>query len=136
MAKSMSVDLLLKYIGILFDNDKAQKEEFQFTLNIVNPNLEKETGRTVSYFGKEVMLQEKYEVCMHSGVMLNYPVEKPYSEKYVTTTKEALFALLEHNIEGVHQLIDTNCFVYLETLQNYMSDLSKTADFPMVEPIR
>lgn len=136
MAKSMSVDLLLKYIGILLDNDKAQKEEFQFTLNIVNPDLEKETGRTVSYFGKEVMLQERYAVCMHSGVMLNYPVEKPYSEKYVTTTKEALFALLEHSIEGVHQLIDTNCFAYLETLQNYMSDLSKTADFPMVEPIR
>lgn len=135
MAKSMSVDLLLKYIGILLDNDKAQKEEFQFTLNIVNPELDKETGRIVSYLGKEVALQERYAVCMHSGVMLNYLVEEPYSESYVTTTKEALFALLEHNIESVHQLVDTNCFTYLETLQNYMADLSKTADFPMVEPI-
>lgn len=135
MAKCMSVDLLLKYIGILFDNDKAQKEEFQFTLNIVDSMNDKNTGKKISYLGKETILEERYTVCIHSGVVLHYPVNETQTEGYVTTTKTALFALLERNIEKARKLIDTNCFEYLETLQKYMVDLSETADFPMVEAI-
>lgn len=122
MIKCMSVDLLLKYIGILFDNDNAQKEEFQFVLNIVE-NTHPES------------VVERYAVCVHSGVLLSYPVEESVTTEYVTTTKEALFALLERNIQKVSDLIDTNCFEYLEKLQDNLVDLSKTADFPMIEPI-
>lgn len=136
MAKGMSVDLLLKYIGILFDSDKAQGEEFQFTLNIVDSQTVKDaenTEKEISYPGKSAELLERYAVIVHSGVVLSYPVEKQTSDNYVTTTKEALFALLEGRIEAVCESIDTNCFQYLETLQKYLADLAETADFALIE---
>lgn len=142
LAKCMSEDLLLKYIGILFDNKAAEKEEFRFAIQIVD-----DIGRdgqavsdqanicdTVSYLGKNVPLKARYIAHVHSGVLLTYQDTKEQIEKYVTLSKTVLFALIERNIQNVRDLIETNCFEYLEKLQGYIVDIQATANFALIEP--
>lgn len=60
MTRCMSVELMLKYIGILLDKERAQKENFRFLLQIQEPEQ-----------------TSTYMVELYSGVLLTYRVPLP-----------------------------------------------------------
>jgi alkyl sulfatase BDS1-like metallo-beta-lactamase superfamily hydrolase len=118
MITCMSADLLIKYIGILFDTKRAQEEEFKFRLNV------QEDGKTAHYV-----------FYVHFGVVLAYLDETEEVEKYATLTKEQLFLLLSGKISSEKDVVETNCVEYLRKVQGYLADLKKRGKFPLIEPL-
>lgn len=117
MTQCMTGGLLLKYIGILLDSDKAAQEELKFTLNLTEEG-EKHT----------------YTVHLHAGVLLAYPDPTASQKVYANLKKTDLFLLSQRRLEERKDQIDTNCYPYLETIQNYLVDFKKTSDFNLIEP--
>lgn len=117
MVQCMTGDLLLKYIGILLDSEKAGAEEFQFTLNLT------ENGEVTTY-----------TVHLHAGVLLTYPAPEASGKKYVNLNKNELFLLSQGRLEEIKNQIETNCIDYLERIQNNLVDLRAASDFNLVEP--
>ncbi len=121
LAQCMSSELLLKYIAILTDYEKTENVEFEFALNISEDT-----------FGKEVV--NHYIVKSHAGVLLVYKDENAKLEKYVTTSKAALFAIIGKHLSNVKDQIDTNCYEYLEEIEKNLVDIKQYADFNIIEP--
>ena len=117
ITQCMTGNLLLKYIGILLDGEKAGKEEFRFALNL------KENGENTTY-----------TIHLYAGVLLAYPNPKASQDKYATLEKNDLFLLSQRKLLENKKQIDTNCHEYLERLQGYLVDLKETADFNLIEP--
>lgn len=117
ITQCMTGNLLLKYIGILLDGEKAGKEEFRFALNL------KENGENTTY-----------TIHLYAGVLLAYPNPKASQDKYATLEKNDLFLLSQKKLLENKKQIDTNCHEYLERLQGYLVDLKETADFNLIEP--
>lgn len=117
MTQCMSGHLLLKYLGILFDHKRAEKEEFSFTLNLT------EDSQVTTY-----------TVLVHAGILLTYPDAAASGEVYANLTKEDLFLLTQKQLHGIKERIATNCYEYLEKIQEYLVDLKATSDFNLIEP--
>lgn len=115
----MSVALMLKYLGILLDNEKAEKEEFSIRLNI------QEAGKEPT----------SYVATVHSGVLLTYIEEDADIKEYATFTKDSLFALLAKKLDVVKDKIETNSYETLKKLEGYLVDLSEYRNFPVIEPV-
>ncbi len=120
MQTCMSIDLLLKYLGILFDSEKAEEEEFSLLFRIAEKAGEK---------------PEEYVVSVHSGVVLTYQEKDAAVTDTVSLTKEQLFALLTKNLDSVKESITTNNYALLKKLESYLVDLTKYGSYPMIEPI-
>lgn len=118
LQQCMSVNLMLKYLGILFDNEKAEKEEFSIRLHIT----EKE--------GEEPL---HYVATVHSGVLLTYIEEDADITEYANLKKDSLFALLAKKLDMVKENIETNSFDTLKKIENYLVDITEYRDFPMIE---
>lgn len=115
----MSVDLMLKYLGILLDNEKAEQEEFSIRLNIQEE-------------GKEAV---SYVATVHSGVLLTYTEEDTDIKEYATFTKDCLFALLAKKLDLVKDKIETNSYETLKKLEGYLVDIGEYKSFPLIEPV-
>lgn len=118
MEKCMSVDLLIKYIGILFDTDKAQHENFSFLLQV-----------------KDEEEMKRYVFQIYNGVVLAYPDDEIQLDKYVTLTKKQLCFLLNRCIKKESEVEDTNCFSYITRIQKYLVDMKQSANFTIMEPV-
>ena len=110
---------MLKYLGILLDNEKAEKEEFSIRLNI------KEEG-------KEAV---SYVATVHSGVLLTYIEENTDIKEYATFTKDCLFALLAKKLDLVKDKIETNSYETLKKIESYLVDIAQYKNFPLIEPV-
>lgn len=130
MAKCMSEELLLKYIGILLQNERAEKENFKFQLNIVEEGFS--NAETRKYKGKDVPVKKKFIVHLYGGVLLTYPVKEDQEEKYATISKNDLFLWSAKQLKETD--IDTNAFEFIDKLQSYLVNLAETADFNLIEP--
>jgi hypothetical protein len=132
IVKCMSEELLLKYLGILLRNDDAAQEDFSFQLNIVEEGIS--GTETKAYKGKEVTVKKKFIVHLYAGVLLTYPIQEDREERYATLSKADLFLWCGRQLK--QDDVDTNVFSYLDTIQKYLTDLSVTADFNLIEPVK
>ncbi len=120
LQECMSIDLMLKYLGILFDNEKAENEEFSLMFRI----SEQAGG-----------VPENYVVKVHSGVLLTYRDDNSEITDYATLTKDALFALLVKKLDLIRPEIESNCFELLEKIENFLVDITQYEEYPMIEPV-
>ncbi len=135
MLQCMSVDMLLKYIGILFDNHTADRRDVRFRLDVKSKitsraELEKDTG--------DGYKTESFIVQVYAGVVLTHPIyegtkaAEVNEEKYALITKKDLFlwCVKQLNITDV----EGNAGEYLEYIQDNIVDVNATAGFNMIEP--
>jgi len=119
LQQCMSIDLMLKYLGILLDNEKAEQETFSIRLNI----REEDDKQPVSYVAT-----------VHSGVLLTY-IEDTDIAEYATFSKDCLFALLAKKLDMVKDKIETNSYAILKKIESYLVDIAEYRDFPLIEPV-
>lgn len=116
MLQCMSVDLLIKYIGILFDTEQAKQENLSFILKV------KDKDKTCRYV---------FQIL--NGVVLPYLDDQTQLEDYATLTKKQLYLLLNKSIKNADEVEETNCFAYLEKVQKYLVDMKDYTDFHLIE---
>ncbi|MCD7884891.1 MAG: MBL fold metallo-hydrolase [Lachnospiraceae bacterium] len=119
--RCMSVDLLLKYLGILFDNEKMEQESFSLVLNI-REDTDDTAGNTV-----------RYVLVVKSGVLLTWKGKGDGIAAYANLTKRALFALAERRLDQEKDSIQTNSYGLLKKIEKGLTDLQPYARFPMIE---
>ncbi|MCR5624961.1 MAG: MBL fold metallo-hydrolase [Lachnospiraceae bacterium] len=118
LLQCMSVDMLLKYIGITFDNHTNDRRNVRFKLDV------KTKDNTESFI-----------VQVYAGVVLTHPVypNTVIPEKSAEITKEQLF------LWGVKQLdvneIKGNANDEIKYIQDNTVDISETARFNLSEPL-
>ncbi|MCR5587574.1 MAG: MBL fold metallo-hydrolase [Lachnospiraceae bacterium] len=125
LAKCMSAELLLKYIGILYDSDKSKAKDFELRLKIHE-----------NTYGNES--ENNFVLKLYGGVVLSYPYDEKVDDKssieaYAELNKEALFALLNKKLSLVKDKIKTNKFEYLERLEEGLIDVKEHSRFKLVE---
>ena len=124
LAQCMSADLLLKYIGILYDNHSAGSEEFELRLDI-----------TENTYGK--ISTSRYILRVHAGVVLTYPIdERAYEnniKNYAKLSKAALFAIIGKQTDLVKDMIETNCYELLKRLEDNLADIKTLGRFKLIE---
>jgi hypothetical protein len=79
-------------------------------------------------------LKKRFIVRLYAGVLLTYPIQKDREESYATLSKADLFLWCGRQLKKEN--VDTNAFSYLDTIQKYLADLSVTADFNLIEPVK
>lgn len=123
LAECMSAELLLKYIGILYDNHKAEEEEFEMRLDIKEHTYGKDTTK-------------RYILKVHAGVVLTYPVEEGAAENaieaYAELSKEDLFMIISKKLDTVKERILTNHFELLQRLEENLVEIHKYSRFQMI----
>ena len=123
LAKCMSSDLLLRYIGILYDSHRTPDKEAEIKLEIREDT-----------YGKSVT--NTYVLKIHAGVVLTYPIDSGASEnsipQYAKLTKEALFAIIGKKLDLVKERIDTNAYSLLKEIEENLVTLSDYARFKLV----
>lgn len=119
LIQCMSVDLMLKYLGILFDNQKAEKENFSIRFQVT------EEGKDTQH----------YIVAVYNGVVLTYQDDAEEVQAYVTFSKRHLFALLTKQLDSAQDQIETNSYELLKKLEGYLVNLKDYEDFPLIEPV-
>ena len=123
LTRCMSAELLLKYIGILFDNHKGSDEELEIKLDVKENTYGAETTTT-------------FILNIHAGVVLTYPIDKDAAENsieaYAKLTKAELFALIGKQLDSVKDKIDTNSFELLKRVENNLVNISDLGHFQMI----
>ncbi|MBR6228877.1 MAG: MBL fold metallo-hydrolase [Eubacterium sp.] len=124
LTRCMSSDLLLKYIGILYDNHHGADEEFELLLDV-----------TENTYG--VKSSTRYVLKVHAGVVLTYPIDEEASENsieaYAKLTKLELFYLIGRQLDQVKDGIETNSYELLKRVEKHLTDVSKLGHFQMIE---
>ncbi len=115
LKQCMSVDLMLKYLGIIIDSAEVKNEEFSIRLNI------SDEGKQHSYVAK-----------LYGGVLLTYIDDAADIKQYATFSKEELFALLEKQLDSVKDKIETNSFELLKKLESYIVLFGEKSNFEMI----
>ena len=123
LTRCMSAELLLKYVGILYDNHKGSGEELEMKLDITENTYGKETSTT-------------FILNIHAGVVLTYPIDEKASENsikaYAKLSKAELFALIGKQLDTVKDRIDTNSFDLLKRVENNLVNISDLGHFEMI----
>ena len=119
LMKEMTASMMFDYMGILLD--KQAMSDKDFTINVILSDLE-----------------EKYMVRIKNGVVLHYGnYEAESSDITITCPKNALFLILQNNIDGFEK--SANIEGDKELLRSFMSnlnqlDLSTSSAFNIIEP--
>ena len=123
LTRCMSAELLLKFIGILYDCHKCEDEELELLLDITE-NTYREPSTT------------RFVLRIHAGVVLTYPIEKDAPENsieaYAKLTKADLFALIGKQLDMVKGRIDTNSFELLKKVEENLVSFSDLGRFEMI----
>ncbi len=123
LTRCMSAELLLKYIGILYDNHKGSDEELAIKLDVKENTYGTETTTT-------------FILNIHAGVVLTYPIDKDAAENsieaYAKLTKAELFALIGKQLDSVKDKIDTNSYELLKRVENNLVNISDLGHFQMI----
>ncbi|MBO4395002.1 MAG: MBL fold metallo-hydrolase [Eubacterium sp.] len=124
LAQCMSSDLLLKYIGILYDNHEGADDESEIRLDI-----------TEKTYGKDITT--RYVLKVHAGVVLTYPIDEDASENnipaYAKLRKAQLFAIIGKQLDAVKDQIETNSYDLLKKIESRLVDVSTLGKFQMIE---
>ncbi|MCD8021996.1 MAG: hypothetical protein LUF30_03140, partial [Lachnospiraceae bacterium] len=125
----MSVELMLKYLGILFDNEKMEQENFSLILNIREDPADD--------MAKDVAEDSvRYVLAVKSGVLLTWKGAGEGILAYANLTKKSLFALVERRLDQEIESIQTNSYELLKRIEGGLTDLRPYARFPMIEARR
>ncbi|MEE3392560.1 MAG: alkyl sulfatase dimerization domain-containing protein [Lachnospiraceae bacterium] len=123
LAQCMSPELLLGYIGILYDSHKADNEELKLRL-IIDED---------TYDGKS---EKTFVLQIHAGVVLTYPIEKTASENtirdFVKLPKDALFAIINKNLASVRDQIEGNGLKLLEEVEKNITTIAEYRKFQLI----
>lgn len=118
----MNTKLLLDYLGIVIDADRAEKENLAFELLIT---AEDDTEKVL----------ERYYVNLYCGVLLYHENYRPEGEvSVVRATKSGLIDIIMKDYHPSGGKVRTEDHVIVEKLSDYVSDLSASADFSIIEP--
>ena len=124
LTRCMSSDLLLRYIGILFDNHKGADEELEIRLDV-----------TENTYGQASTT--RYVLRVHAGVVLTYPIDEEASENeieaYAKLTKMDLFYLIGKQLDQVKDSIETNSYELLKRVESYLTEIGKLGHFQLIE---
>lgn len=119
IAKNMTATMLFDYMGILLD--KQAMAEYDFTVNIILADV-----------------SEQHTLRFKNGVLLHY--ENALSDTpdlTITTVKNALFYIIQHNTEGIAQTMKLDGQTELLDLivENINQlNLQETPSFNIIEP--
>ena len=123
LTRCMSAELLLRYIGILYDNHKGSEEELEIKLEVKENTYGDDTTST-------------FILNIHAGVVLTYPIDENASENsieaYAKLTKAELFALIGKQLDTVKDKIDTNSYELLKRVENNLVNISDLGHFQMI----
>ncbi|MCD8011708.1 MAG: MBL fold metallo-hydrolase [Lachnospiraceae bacterium] len=151
--RCMSVELLLKYLGILFDNERMEQENFSLILNIREDPADavaedapgaplKDAARAPLKDAPGAPLKDaagdsvRYVLTVKSGVLLTWKGEGEGISAYADLTKKSLLALVERRLDQEIDSIQTNSYELLKRIERGLTDLRLYARFPMIEARR
>lgn len=117
--KNMTASMLFDYMGILLD--KQAMAEYDFTVNIILPDV-----------------NEQHMLRFKNGVLLHHEnTTSDEADLTITTVKNALFYIIQHNTEGIAQAMklegDTTLLDLIVENINQLN-LQETPSFNIIEP--
>ena len=119
-----SPELLLDYLGINFDGEKAVNEKENFVLYIT------EAGKKDS---------EYHRVSIYKGTVLHAKIRKEdikKTEPVISLKKAELYALAVKKYRPDKEALTAEAYRVLSLIEDYVVDTSRYANFPLVEPLK
>lgn len=133
MMYHMNPKYMLEYLGIIINGKRAENKELKF--NFIFVNGKEKNKETISYLGKDTVIEQKFFVHLYHGALLSYENYFNKEEDVITVVleKQDFFRIVEKDLESVKNNIDTKDFGKLLELQELVEDLAVTESFPIIE---
>ncbi|MCD7824393.1 MAG: hypothetical protein LUH14_00250 [Clostridiaceae bacterium] len=126
--KNMPDRLMLDYLGIALDGNRAKDAELEFILTVKHVNSSHERN-------SHYLVTLRHGTLLHSPLKSKEDIENAKGKDIpeIKTLPGILTKLVSHDIDAVREYIETDQYEILKELEKYLDDPLDYLDYPIME---